>query len=76
MGNDGNLNRAWTYINWQKLVDMDVAASNIRSLSLEVEDPEMTFPPFSVTAIIFSDDDGQTGDGLPPKRPATLRRIR
>ncbi len=76
MGNEGNLNSAWTYINWQKLTDMDVASSSIEPLPLDPEDPEMTFPPYSATSIIFSDHNDQSGDGFPPEKPAAFQIVR
>jgi len=55
MSNASNLNSAWTSINGHKLIDMAVSTSEIPSLSLNVQDLQLRFPPYSVTAVILHD---------------------
>jgi hypothetical protein len=55
MSNASNLNSAWTSINGHKLIDMAVSTSEIPSLSLNVQGLQLSFPSYSVTAVILHD---------------------
>jgi hypothetical protein len=65
MSNASNLGSAWTTINGHKLIDMDVSTSRISSRELNIHDLQLSFPPYSVTAVILRAGTGQTTPGLP-----------
>jgi len=52
-------------INGKKLNDMEVSASQIPSREMNIHDLQLSFPPYSVTAVILQAGTGQTTPGLP-----------
>lgn len=64
MSNASNLNSAWTTINGQKLIDMAVSTSQIPSMALDVHNLQLTFPPYTVTAVILREMNNRI-KGLP-----------
>ena len=65
MSNASNLGSAWTTINGHKLNDMDVSTSQISPKKLNVHALHLSFPPYSVTAVVLQAGTGTKIPGLP-----------